>query len=90
MSPLPSAPPPDGRIGETTLSSQFIQLPDTPTNWYTNWEQIQSGYGSQVSTTVAYSTHQVSSQSLQSKRFPIFPAPPSDSPNVARSGCDLK
>ena len=39
-------------------------------------ERMQSGYVNHVSTTFVYSTHQVSSQSLHSKRFARFLPPP--------------
>ena len=82
------------------LSSHFVQVPETPTNFHrpstfksTNspkhWtpptklpqrEWIRSGYVNHVSRTCAYSSHQVPSRSLHSKRFPRFPVSHTNSP----------
>ena len=86
--------------GKTSLSSQFVQLPNTSTNFHRpstsrskkltkalnptpllpRRERIQYGYLNDESTTFAYSTHQVSSRFLHSKRFPRFLISPSNSP----------
>ena len=52
--------------------------------------RIQSGYFNHVSRTCAYSSHQVSSRCLHSKRFPIFPVFPSNSPQYHRTRSGLK
>ena len=56
------------------------------------YERIQYGYINHVSTTFAYSTHQVSSQILLSKRFPRFPVSLSNSPQCQQiwSGFEIR
>ena len=92
--------------GKTTLSSQFVQVPDTPTNFHRpSTSRIielakaldplnpppKEDESSPVKSITylkifAYSTHQVSSRSLHSNRFPRFPVYPSTPPpNVTRS-----
>ena len=102
-------PPKMVESGKRLLSSQFLQVFDTPTNFHRpstsrstelakaldppnspQRERIQSGYVDQVSTTFAYSTHQVSSRSIHPKRLPRFLVSLSTPPNVTRSSRDLK
>ena len=78
--------------GKRLLSTQFVQVPDTPNNFHRpstlrstelakaleipqlpQRERIRSTYVNHVSRTCAYSSHQVSSRYLHSKRFPRFP-----------------
>ena len=53
-------------------------------------DRIRSGYINYVSRTLTYSSHQVSSLSLHSKRFLRFLVSLLTPPNVTRSGRDLK